>query len=333
MNQLARLKDTVLDYLSPKRRRTIGPVPSTPSSQDVHIFVRPFSDPQIIKSRDALGIGERLWSPSEKHPRKRRRDESETGFRQERETIEPDDSISQVVASFEQETILLTHGKQSMDSFAHNGVGENIEDSSDESKDTEDSASIALQSNSLSEEDVDPEYGVFVEQNAVTSAPGRYKKETLHEEEVEELEQLMNSVEDDDEGSSNVVAAYNPSSEEDESEEDPELVAEAKAQELLIRQNLLASRQDAISRFKVEGGWHPDAMNVFERLEMRSYEAIFPWSWKMDFPTLPDLLFSIEGNTFITDNEKNAASGKSICSVHLVISLIYLQVLRRYSRC
>ncbi|EHL00713.1 hypothetical protein M7I_3344 [Glarea lozoyensis 74030] len=207
-----------------------------------------------------------------------------------------------------------------MGALALNGVEENVEAGSEDSRDTEHSDSMELESNSLSEEDVDPEYEVFVDRNAVTSASGRYKRESLGEE-VEESEQLMDSVEDDDESSSGVVAAYNPSSEEDESEDDPELVAEAKAQELLTRQTLLARRQDAISRFKVEGGWHPDAMNVFERLEMRSYEAIFPWSWKMDFPTLPDLLFSTEGNTFITNNEKNAASGAKALQPLLSLSL------------
>lgn len=86
---------------------------------------------------------------------------------------------------------------------------------------------------------------------------------------------------------------------EEEIEEDlkNELPAEqattdAKVKEYLARQAELAIRLDDIEKARAESELHPDALFLYEKISMRSFEEILPLSWKMDFPTLPDELFT-----------------------------------------
>jgi hypothetical protein len=305
-----------MEYISPKRRRTVGPGPLTPSSQGSPGFLQPHSEPQGIERRNTVirKTRKESWSPSCKNPRKRQREEEELEFRQERETVGPDDSISQVVASIERETFDLGEYDEQLfaNAFDHNprngdegamGAGQNEDMETDLSDN-----SAEMDADNRSEARADPDFEGFGEKAGARIAPGHYER-AEYEDFDEGQEQLIDSVEDDDDEVSDLVGAGDLDSDDDDLEEDPELVAEAQANEFLARQHLLARRQDAISRFKVEGGWHPDAMNVFERLEMRSYEAILPWSWRIDFPTLPEVLFLRE-DTFIKDNYKSAASGE-----------------------
>lgn len=102
MEHLSKLKNTFFDYLSPKRRRTVGP--STPSNQlfeEQHTYF-PNSDPPDLKAQDALrrklgeiGISDtRFGSGSRKRPR----DSSEVGGSESlvSDHVSPEESASQI---------------------------------------------------------------------------------------------------------------------------------------------------------------------------------------------------------------------------------------------
>jgi len=226
MDQLLRLKDSVIDYLSPKRRRTVGP--GTPSQGTEQHSYEPASEPQGKKARNALHdrIHAKLPSPSDTRfgpgSRKRpRKDESNFAASNSHHTdseISPDESASQITAVEESE--------------------------------------VELVSDHLVVED------------------------ELGEEIVEDLE------------------------------EEAQVSPEDKVAEYLARQAELALRKEAIAEVKAKGNWHSDEVFLFERLSMRSFEELFPAEWKVDFPTLPGLLFTpSRENTFINYNCGSSASG------------------------
>lgn len=72
---------------------------------------------------------------------------------------------------------------------------------------------------------------------------------------------------------------------------DEEASAREKVQEYLARQAELALKKEAIEEVKLQGNWHPDEVFLFERLSLRSYEALIPHEWQIDFKTLPEELF------------------------------------------
>jgi hypothetical protein len=105
------------------------------------------------------------------------------------------------------------------------------------------------------------------------------------------------------EGSEGGTADSNAATDEGEEEEydegdevdlaaQEEAVAEAKVQEYLARQAELALRREDVEKAKAAGDWHPDEIFLFERLAMRSFEELIPAEWQVDFPTLPQILFT-----------------------------------------
>jgi hypothetical protein len=100
--------------------------------------------------------------------------------------------------------------------------------------------------------------------------------------------------------------------EEDEIEEvDQDAVAQVKVQEYLERQAELEMRREDIEKARAAGDWHTDELFLFERLTMRSFEELIPLEWKIDFPTLPELLFTDEpAKTFINYNCNSSARGE-----------------------
>ncbi|KAG0652580.1 hypothetical protein D0Z07_0440 [Hyphodiscus hymeniophilus] len=72
---------------------------------------------------------------------------------------------------------------------------------------------------------------------------------------------------------------------------DEDATAREKVEEYLARQAELALKKDAIAEVKQQGTWHPDEVYLFERLSLRSYEALIPQEWQIDFGTLPGDLF------------------------------------------
>lgn len=101
MDQLFKLKNTFVRYLSPKRRRTTGPAtpPHTPNAAE-HAYL-PASEPKDKKTKAGLTtkINQKYLSPSDTRfaggSRKRAREDDEFAEEGDYE-ISPDESISQI---------------------------------------------------------------------------------------------------------------------------------------------------------------------------------------------------------------------------------------------
>jgi hypothetical protein len=99
MDQLFKLKNTFIEYLSPKRRRTVDP--ATPHATDAaEQSYLPASEPKDKKSKAALGgkVNQKHLSPSDTRfaggSKKRPREEDE--YADPDFEVSPDESISQV---------------------------------------------------------------------------------------------------------------------------------------------------------------------------------------------------------------------------------------------
>lgn len=87
--------------------------------------------------------------------------------------------------------------------------------------------------------------------------------------------------------------------------------AEQKVQEYLARQAELALRKEDVEKAKASGDWHPEALFLYERLALRSFEPLLPVDWQIDFPTLPEILFTHDDeNTFVNPNCLPGSRGK-----------------------
>lgn len=87
--------------------------------------------------------------------------------------------------------------------------------------------------------------------------------------------------------------------------------ADEKVTEYLARQAELAIRLGDIERVRAEHELHPDALFLFERISMRSFEEILPMGYKRDFPTLPEELFTDnEDMQFICHKGQSTLGGK-----------------------
>ena len=106
--------------------------------------------------------------------------------------------------------------------------------------------------------------------------------------------------------------------EENEDNDDPideEATAREKVEEYLARQAELALKRDVIAEVKQQGTWHPDEVFLFERLSLRSFEALIPQEWQIDFGTLPeDLFHQDKDKVLINHNCLTAFRGKSSTS-------------------
>lgn len=94
-------------------------------------------------------------------------------------------------------------------------------------------------------------------------------------------------------------------------QEDEQASAEEKVREYLDRQAELALRKGAVDEVKAQGTWHEDEVFLFERLSMRSFEELLPATWQIDFPTLPEVLFTTDpAKAFINFNCGSSSRGK-----------------------
>lgn len=225
MDQLFKLKNTFIEYLSPKRRRTVGPATPPHTGGTAEPSFVPTSEPGDKKIKAALGsrINQKYLSPSDtrfaRGSRKRPREEDEVDELADDYDFEvsPDESISQITP---------------------------VQGSRDHS---------AISPNS---------------------------------DEVEESEANVDRLEDD------------------------EITAEEKVKEYLDRQAELSLRRGAIDEVKAQGTWHPDEIFLFERLSMRSFEELLLASWQIDFPTLPEALFTTNPDkAFINYNCGSSSRG------------------------
>lgn len=93
MNQLLRIKDSFIDYLSPGKRRRTTLGSSTPDAKQP-TFLVPYSDPQDKKAEAAaLSRLDNNYIPYPKNPRKRAREDDRDSMIFS--AIDPDDSVSQ----------------------------------------------------------------------------------------------------------------------------------------------------------------------------------------------------------------------------------------------
>lgn len=222
MEHLFKLKNTFIEYLSPKRRRTTGPATPSHTDSTAEPSYAPISEPRDKKTKAALAskINQKYLSPSDtrfrqgSRKRPREDDEFEDGDHYE---VSPDESVSQI------------------------GLTRTSSGSS------------------------------------VTSATPEVEEETQ-------------------------TSVDRP--------EDDGVSAEEKVKEYLDRQAELALRRGAIDEVKAQGTWHPDEVFLFERLSMRSFEELLPASWQIDFPTLPEALFTTDpSKTFINFNCGSSSRG------------------------
>ncbi|EPQ63773.1 Bgt-5426 [Blumeria graminis f. sp. tritici] len=85
---------------------------------------------------------------------------------------------------------------------------------------------------------------------------------------------------------------------------------EAKVHEYLDQQVEFSRHQDDPIE-KSFGEWKPEELFLYERLSLRSYEAMLPSSWEIDFPKLPSAVFVETDNnkTFVNTNFTSTSYG------------------------
>jgi hypothetical protein len=332
MNFVYRLKDSVVQYLSPpqKRRRTTGP--GTPSNTAIEkTFSAPTSVPQDRKAQVAAlsRINKEYLAPSDtKNTRKRTRHEYEDDG--DREVISPDDSISQITPQGDDSDDISDEDSQEssdegLEIETEEEDGEAIEDSNavtDEDGEAEDDEDEQMEVEE-SEEGEYEEYEEYEEMEVEGDAEIEYgEDDEIEGEEDEEVEvgqeeesdgdedveiEEVEEVEDYDE----VIEAEEEEDEMEDYEIDQEASAEAKVQEYLARQAELALRREEVEKARAAGDWHPDEIFLFERLSLRSFEELIPAEWQVDFPTLPEILFTNDlENAFVKNNYRPNGSGK-----------------------
>jgi len=279
MEFVFRLKDSVVQYLSPtKRRRTIGP--GTPSNDArEHSFLVPNSEPHGRKAQAAVlsRVNKKYLSPSDsRNPRKRTRGV----YEDEDDGLSPDDSISQITPQGDDSEEVSEEGSEE-----GTDEDEEIDDDEDEEIEVEESEEVEV--------DGDEEMEVEGEEEELE------EMEVEEEEEESEEDEIEMEVEEEEDLEEDEMEEMEVEEEEEDLEEDKidllaqeEASAEAKVQEYLARQAELALRREDVERAKAAGDWHPDEIFLFERLAMRSFEELIPAEWQVDFPTLPQILFT-----------------------------------------
>ncbi|KAH8678983.1 hypothetical protein BGZ60DRAFT_525715 [Tricladium varicosporioides] len=307
MNAIYKLKDTVVGYLSPKRQRTTEPSPGTSATDHDALFLAPPAE-QKQEPGEASPITFEKTSVSytlttelvAQNGKKRTREEFE--FEEESNALSPDDSISQVIARSESQEGTGNSAEEDEEKGEREdeeGVSDEVSDlldgNEDEGSDVELEQSKEAAELASDEEEVESESGE--EDDEVESSDKDQETEEDEEEAGDDRHNLEEGSVDPD--SSNQPIVY----EGEEIGATPEPTAEEKVAEFLARQAELESRKQDIEKARAAGDWHPDGLILYERLMMRSFEEIIPIGWRMDFPTLPEVLFAREKeNTFINAN-------------------------------
>jgi hypothetical protein len=326
MDFVYRLKDSVVQYLSPpqKRRRTTGP--GSPSNDTQENTLIPTSEPPRDRKAQAAilkRVTKIRLSPSDtSNPRKRTRDEYEA----DEEDISPDDSISQVTPQGDD-------SEASEDVADSNAVDDSdlemeseVEGGEDGEDGEEDGSEVTADSNAITDPDVEmvsEEEGSEggAESDAVTDQELELES---GDEEIEIKEDIDEEVEEVEEEGSEDTATDQESDMEaaeeeiEEEEVDQDTVAEAKVQEYLARQAELALRREEVEKVKAAGDWHPDEIFLFERLSMRSFEQVISEQWRIDLPALPETLFTTDPEKmFVKSNCRSSYSG-TFCLLELL---------------
>ncbi len=306
MDFVYRLKDSVVQYLSPpqKRRRTTGPGSPSNDTQE-HTLIIPASEPRDRKAQVAVlkrVTKIRLSPRGTRNPRKRTRGE----YEEDAETIIPDDSISQVTPQGDD-----SDEEGSAEPNVNVEMESDVEGDEDGEEDEEEGSEFAAASVDPDVEMISEEEGSEGEAESDAVTDQDLELESGDDEVTEGSEEEVRDVEG--EGSENAGTDSEVETAEEEIEEDPideQALGEAKVQEYLARQAELALRKEEVERVKAAGDWHPDEIYLFERLSMRSFEQIIPAEWKVDLPSLPEALFTTDPEKmFVKSNYRTSYSG------------------------
>ncbi|SZF03479.1 unnamed protein product [Blumeria hordei] len=95
---------------------------------------------------------------------------------------------------------------------------------------------------------------------------------------------------------------------------------EAKVHEYLDQQVEFSRHQDDPIE-KVSGEWRPEELFLYERFNLRSYEAMLPSSWKVDLPKLPNAVFAETDNNKTYINTNFTSSSYGIRALQSLLSL------------
>jgi hypothetical protein len=239
MEFVYRLKDSVVQYLSPpsKRRRTTGPGSPSNDMREQPLLV-PTSEPRNRKAQAAVRIhvNRKFLSPSNtKNPRKRTRVE----YEDDEETISPDDSISQVTPQGDDSEEEGSEGGADLNADVE--MESDVEGEEEDNEVDEDGSEVTADSN-------EPDVAMMSEEGG---SEGEADSDAVTDPglELESGEEMDGDEEEgEEEGGedavthqhSNIGAAEEEIEEEEEEEEevevDEEAAAEAKVQEYLARQ-------------------------------------------------------------------------------------------------
>jgi cell fate (sporulation/competence/biofilm development) regulator YlbF (YheA/YmcA/DUF963 family) len=131
MDQLIKIKDSFINYLSPpsKRRRTINP--ATPDGRE-HAYTASYSDPQDKRAQTtAISRLNTTYLPNTPNPRKRARyDDDSITF----SPVDPDDSVSQIIPMDEDSKIsdiTLVTAESESEEVDQDSLEEELEDEAD----------------------------------------------------------------------------------------------------------------------------------------------------------------------------------------------------------
>ncbi|CZT45426.1 uncharacterized protein RSE6_05733 [Rhynchosporium secalis] len=158
-----------------------------------------------------------------------------------------------------------------------------------------------------------------IEDSFDTTNPGEIESDAEDEREMGE-EGAEGDVEDSDQEMLEEEDLYSEVEEDFDTEAQEVARAEAKVEEYLARQKEFENIQENIQKAKEDASWHPDALFLYERLALRSFEPLVPIDWQIDFPTLPQVLFTEDhGATFVNSN--CLASYRGIKALQSLITL------------
>ncbi|KAI9053065.1 hypothetical protein LZ554_003334 [Drepanopeziza brunnea f. sp. 'monogermtubi'] len=313
METFYRLKDKVVKLLSPspKRRRTLDPSTSTPSSKE-HAYLS-HSEPRDTKAQAAMINRLHQNYPltlGPTNPRKRTRVEYED--EEEEVVISPGDSISQKSSQVGDDeasdggtgTALTSLAASGSDDFIEEEIESGLVDGSDDSG----SQVASEDSESLDEAEEEEGKSTLVEEDGDSVEEGEEETELVEGSEVEEEQ----AISDEDREIIDAEQIYSDEEEDEEVDIDEREAAEAerKVQEYLARQAELALRREDVEKVKAAGGWDPESLFLYERLALRSFEPLIHNYWRIDFPTLPEDLFTPDEElTFVNSNFRSSGSG------------------------
>ena len=100
--------------------------------------------------------------------------------------------------------------------------------------------------------------------------------------------------EDDEPANNTTLVEAEDDDDEDEADEEAPKISQAEKGELGLNIDMEAERaqRHAAAQEVEQGDWTDAEVALFQRLSMRGFEPLLPGTWRMDFKTIPDPLFT-----------------------------------------